>query len=61
MSILTILIVLIIAGVVLWLVNSYIPMDVKIKRILNIVVTIFVIVFLLKAFGIIDYLSGINV
>jgi hypothetical protein len=61
MPILTILIVLVIAGVILWLVNAYIPMDVKIKRIFNIVVMVFVIGFLLKAFGIIDFLSNTNV
>jgi hypothetical protein len=61
MPILTILIVLIIAGVILWLVNAYIPMDAKIKRIFNIVVTVFVIGFLLKVFGIIDFLSNATV
>lgn len=61
MSVLTILIVLIISGVVLWLVNTYMPMDAKIKRIFNIVVVVLVIGFLLKTFGIIDYLMGIKV
>lgn len=61
MPILTILIVLVIAGVVLWLVNAYVPMDKKIKRVFNIVVMVFVIGFLLKVFGILDFLSGIKV
>jgi hypothetical protein len=61
MPILTILIVLVIAGVLLWVVNTYIPMDVKIKRILNIVVVVFVIIYLLKAFGILDFLAGVKV
>jgi len=52
MSILTIVIVLIVVGLVLWLINNYIPMDGKIKSILNVVVVICVIVWLLKAFGI---------
>ena len=38
MSLITIVITLIIVGVLLWLVNNYIPMDGKIKKILNIVV-----------------------
>jgi hypothetical protein len=37
MPILTILLVLVIVGVILWLVNTYIPMDGKIKSILNVV------------------------
>jgi len=61
MPILTILIVLIVAGVILYLVNNYIPMDRKIKSILNIVVVIVVIVWLLKIFGVFDYLKNINI
>ena len=61
MSILTIIIVLIVAGVLLWLVNSYIPMDSKIKTILNVVVVIVVIVWLLKTFGILSQLKDFHV
>jgi len=52
---------LIVVGVLLWLVNTYIPMDGKIKKILNIVVVIVVIVWLLKAFGLFDSLANIRV
>jgi preprotein translocase subunit SecE len=61
MPLLTILIVLVVAGLILWLVNTYIPMDHKIKTILNIVVVIVVIVWLLKIFGVFAYLSNIHV
>lgn len=61
MPLLTVLIILIAAGVILWLVNSYIPMDRKIKSILNVVVVIIVIVWLLKVFGIFHYLSDIKI
>ena len=61
MSLLTVLLVLIVAGVILWLINSYIPMDHKIKSILNIVVVIVVVVWLLKAFGILNYIQHIHV
>lgn len=60
MSLLTVLIVLIGAGLLLWLVNNYIPMDRKIKTILNVVVVIVVIIWLLKAFGILDSISNIQ-
>jgi hypothetical protein len=53
MPLINIFIVLVIAGVVLYLINNYIPMDRKIKSILNIVAVIFVIIWLLKAFGIV--------
>jgi hypothetical protein len=61
MSLISIIIALVIAGVVLWLVNTYIPMDGKIKSILNIVVVIVVILWLLSAFGVIGSLSNIRI
>jgi hypothetical protein len=60
MSILTILIVLVIVGVLLWLVNNYIPMDAKIKKILNFVVVVGVIIWLFSTFGVFHYLQGIH-
>ena len=61
MSLLTILLVLVVVGVILWLVNTYIPMDRKIKNILNVVVVILVIIWLLQAFGLLDSIKGIRV
>ncbi|NTW24938.1 MAG: hypothetical protein HGA37_09575 [Lentimicrobium sp.] len=61
MSLLTILLVIIVAGFVLWLVNNMIPMDHKIKKILNIVVVIVVCVWLLKVFGLLSALTNIQV
>ncbi len=61
MPILTILIVLIVAGVILYLVNNYIPMDRKIKSILNTVAVIVVIIWLLNVFGVFSYLKNINI
>ena len=49
MPITTVLIVLVVVGVLLWLVNTYIPMDRKIKSILNAVVVILVVIWLLRA------------
>jgi hypothetical protein len=61
MPLLTILIVLIVAGLLLWLVNNYIPMDYKIKNILNVVVVVVLIVWLLKVFGVFVYLKDIHI
>ena len=61
MSLLTVLLVIILVGVILWAVNTYIPMDSKIKDILNIVVVIIVVVWLLKVFGIFSNLMHIQV
>ena len=48
------IVLLIVIGVLLWLVNAYIPMDAKIKKILNIVVVVAVVLWLLSVFGIFD-------
>lgn len=56
----SIVLVLIIVGVLLWLINTYIPMAGPIKSILNIVVVICVIVWLLSAFGLISGLGSVG-
>ncbi|CDQ09893.1 Thivi_2564 family membrane protein [Acidithiobacillus ferrivorans] len=53
-----VVLVLIIVGVVLWLINSFLPMASSIKTILNIVVVVVVIMWLLSFFGIFHLHSG---
>jgi len=61
MPLVHLVIVLIVVGVVLWLINTYIPMQSTIKGILNLVVIIIVVLWLLSAFGIIHSLQGIRI
>ena len=61
MPLIQVVIVLVVVGVILWLVNSYIPMQSTIKSILNVVVIIAVIIWLLTVFGLIGNLSAIRV
>ncbi|MDR3553483.1 MAG: hypothetical protein P4L55_01885 [Syntrophobacteraceae bacterium] len=61
MPLIHLILILVAVGVILWLINNYVPMDFKIKRILNIVVVICVIVWLLSVFGVIGSLSGLRV
>jgi hypothetical protein len=61
MPLINLIIVLVVVGVILWLINTYIPMDMKIKKILNAVVVIAVILWLLSVFGVIDNISSIRV
>ena len=60
MSLITIVVTLIVVGVLLWLVNTYIPMDGKIKKILNIVVVVVVVLWLLNVFGVWGHLRNIR-
>jgi hypothetical protein len=61
MPLIQVVIVLVVVGVILWLVNSYIPMQSTIKNILNVVVIIAVIIWLLSVFGVIGSLQGIRI
>jgi hypothetical protein len=61
MPIIHLVLVLIVVGVLLWLVNNYIPMAGSIKKILNIVVVVVVVLWLLSAFGILNSLSRFRV
>ena len=61
MSLISLIIVLIVVGVLLWAANTYIPMDQKIKTIMNIVVVIAVVLWLLQAFGVLGSLGSINI
>jgi hypothetical protein len=60
MSLVTIVVSLIVVGVLLWLINNYIPMDGKIKKILNIVVMVVVVLWLLNVFGVLDRIRNIR-
>jgi len=61
MTLVSLVITLIVVGVLLWLVNAYIPMDPKIKQILNIVIVIAVVLWLLSAFGVWGEINTIRV
>jgi hypothetical protein len=61
MSLLTVVLVIIVVGVLLWVVNRFIPMDSKIRGILNAVVVLVLVFWLLDVFGIIDTLGRIRV
>jgi len=61
MPLLQVVLVLIVVGVVLWLINRFIPMAGSIKTILNAVVVIVVVLWLLSVFGVIGSLSSIRV
>jgi hypothetical protein len=50
MDLIQLIIVIVIIGVILWAVNTYIPMDARIKQILNIVVAVVLVLFLLSLF-----------
>ncbi len=61
MPLIQLVIVLVVVGLLLWLVNTYIPMDAKIKNILNVVVVIAVVLWLLDVFGVWSHMGAIHV
>lgn len=60
MSLISVVLTLIVVGVLLWLINTYIPMAVSIKKILNVVVVIAVILWLLYGFGVLGHSGEIR-
>ncbi len=60
MPLLNVVIALVVVGVVLWLINTYIPMQGTIKKILNIVVVIVVVLWLLYGFGVLNQSGNIH-
>jgi hypothetical protein len=61
MPLIQLVIVLVVVGLTLWVINSYIPMQATIKNILNVVVVICVIIWLLNVFGLIGNIMSIRV
>ena len=61
MDLISLVVTLIVVGVLLWLINNYIPMDRQISRILNGAVAIAVVIWLLNTFGLLDTIRGIHV
>ncbi|MGA9945552.1 MAG: Thivi_2564 family membrane protein [Candidatus Cybelea sp.] len=61
MALIEVVIVLIVVGVLLWLVNTYIPMASPVKSLLNAVVVIALVIWLLQVFGVWHYITNIRV
>ena len=61
MPLITLIITLVVVGLILWLINNYIPMDGTIKKILNVVVVIAVVLWLLSVFGLMPPLSQMRI
>jgi hypothetical protein len=61
MSIITVILVIAIVGFILWAVNSLIPMQDTVKKVLNIAVVVFLILWLLNIMGAFSYLREIRI
>ena len=61
MSLIQLVVTLIVVGVLLGAMNTYIPMDPKIRQIINLVVVVAVVLWLLRVFGVLDYARGIRI
>jgi hypothetical protein len=61
MPLINIVITLVVVGVALWAINTYIPMARPVKNILNVVVVLVLVLWLLQVFGIIGSVNSIRV
>jgi hypothetical protein len=60
MSLLSLIVTLVVVGVVMWLINTYLPLEPGIRKLLNAVVILLVVLWLLSAFGLMGSLSQIR-
>jgi len=61
MSLIGLILTLVVVGVLLWLLNNYVPMDGKIKSIVNVVVVIVVAIWVLQSVGLLGSLQNIRI
>jgi hypothetical protein len=61
MTLVGIVVVLVVVGLILWLINTYIPMAGAIRSLLNIVVFVVVLIWLLQVFGLIGSINGVHI
>jgi len=61
MSLIGLILTLVVVGVLLWLLNNYVPMDRKIKSIVNVVVVVVVVIWVLQAVGLLGSLQNIRI
>lgn len=61
MTLVSIVVVLVVVGLVMWLINTYIPMAAAIKSVLNVVVFIVVAIWLLQGFGLMGNIPGVRI
>jgi hypothetical protein len=61
MSLISVVLVIIVVGVLLWLVERYIPMDATIKHILEAVVVIVLVLWLLSIFGVLNLVNSVKI
>ncbi len=61
MPLINVVVALIVVGIILWLINNYLPMDGKIKNILNGVVVVVVVLWLLQVFGVMGALTSFKI
>jgi predicted membrane protein len=60
MSLLSVILAIVIVGVLLWIINQFIPMEARVKQILNIVVIIILLIWVLSGLGFFGYIRDIR-
>lgn len=61
MPLIQLIVTIVVIGVIMWLINTYVPMSSSIKKILNIVVAVVVVLFVLNVFGVLGAYPGIRI
>jgi hypothetical protein len=61
MPLVNIVLIIVAVGLVMWLINTYIPMAAAIKSLLNVVVFVVVLIWILRIFGVVGEIPGVHI
>lgn len=61
MPLITVVIVLILFGLILWAIEKYLPLSLSIKRLIEIVIVVAIVLWLLQIFGLLDAITAVKV
>ena len=61
MTLIDIVLVFVVVGLVMWLINAFIPMAAGIKSLLNVVVFVVVLIWVLRIFGVVGEIPGVHI
>ena len=61
MTLIDLVLILVIAGLVMWLINTYIPMAAGIKSLINVIVFVVLLIWVLQVFGVINGVPGLRI
>jgi hypothetical protein len=61
MTLVDLIVIIVVIGLLMWLINAYIPMAAGIKSLLNVLVFVVVLIWVLRIFGVVTDVPGLHI